>query len=272
MNRRRFLAASGAVLGSMVAGMAAERGYDRPNGRGEVKPANDMAVSVDTILKGTEQKTEVYTIRADDPRPTAVIVGGIHGDEANGYLAAERIVGWRIDRGSLVIIPRANVVAIDNHRRTGREGDLNRHFPPGTEPTTELARAIWGVVAEADPDVVIDLHSSRGIFRTHPRWAGQAIFPTDADGAVADAAAVAENMNDHVVPRTMWLHRFEWGNVHRGTKLRFIHKVAGDLEKPGFVVELTEFLLDLDTQVQWTLAVTEQLLERNGIQRIGDSP
>lgn len=272
MNRRRFLAATGAVLGSIVAGVAANREYDGPGDRGEVNPANDMVVSVNTILEGTEQETEVYTIRADDPGPTAVVVGGIHGDEENGYLAAERIVSWRVNRGSLVVIPRANVVAIDEHTRGGGEGDLNRHFPPGKEPTMELARAIWSVVAAADPAVVIDLHSSRGIFRTHPRWAGQAIFPTDVGNAVADAAAVVEHMNDHVVPGTMQFHRFDWGNVHTGTKPRFIHKVAGDLEKPGFVVELTEFLLDLNTQVRWTLTVTEQLLDRNGIRRIADAP
>ncbi|MDL5363326.1 succinylglutamate desuccinylase/aspartoacylase family protein [Halalkalicoccus sp. NIPERK01] len=221
-------------------------------------------------MAGTDRETGVYEVDGSAEGPTAVLIGGMHGNEINGYRVAAAATDWGIDAGRLVVVPLANIVAIERNAREGPGGDLNRQFPGGRDLETDLARAIWGVVEDADPDVVIDLHRSRGLFETHPRWVGQAIFPTRAGGAVEDAEHVIDAMNDRYVPSTMRFHRFAMGNVQdddRDSGL-LVQKVHLELGVAGFLAELTEFLLDLETQLRWTTAITELLLERHGIRRI----
>lgn len=265
MNRRSVLTAGAATLG--VALGVRRRIVPARNRRTRGPARGD--VEADTIMEGTQWETPVYTVQGTESGPTGVVVGGMHGDEPNGYRAAEAIAEWQLDEGTLVVVPRANAPAIERGTREGPEGDLNRKFPTGEDPTTELAGAIWDVVRERDPAVVVDLHRSRGIYGTHDKWVGQAIFPTAVDGAVSDARTVIEETNEGTVPWTMRFHRFALGPPLDGGSPLLIHKVAGDLDRPGFLVELTEFLLDLDTQVRWTKRITERLLERNGIRRSG---
>lgn len=266
VNRRSFLGA-GAGVGAVTAlGTAATWSATRSVERVEPDPSDEMAVEVRTVAEGTDRETPLYRLEADEPGPTAMVFGGLHGDEVSGYRAAEKIAEWAIDRGSLVVVPWADVVAIDAHERAGPDGDLNRQFPSGQEPSTELAAGLWDALLEADPDVVFDLHRSRGIYETHAKWVGQVVFPTVA--SVEDTEAVLEAVNDEVVPRTMPFHRFVLGNALSGTAPLLLHKVAGDLGLPGYIVETTEYLLSLDTQVRWTLEIVKRALERHGVRRV----
>lgn len=256
MQRRAFLA-SGVVAAGLVLGVPSRA-------RTATGPDRDPA---ETLLAGTPYETPVYVVDGESSGPTAVVVGGMHGDERSGYLAAERIVDWSVDAGRLVVVPRANQVAIARDTRRGPGGDLNRKFPPGDRPTTDLARAIWDRVTAAEPDVAVNLHSSRGIYRTHADSVGQAVFPTEAGDAVETANAVAETLNDTVVPWYMPFHEFLVGNTLRGTAPLFAHKVGGDLGQPAYIVEVTEFLLDAETGAKWTERATAELLSRHGIER-----
>ncbi|WP_293033191.1 succinylglutamate desuccinylase/aspartoacylase family protein [Natronococcus sp.] len=268
MKRRTVLGAGAATVG-LVAGASVLRSRGESSGPGEpASPHPSMNLETRSIMEGTDRETPLFELEAPESGPTAIVFGGIHGGETNGYRAAEEIIGWGIDRGTLVVIPWAEIAAVERNTRDGPEGDLNRKFPSGEEPTTELARALWAEVERYDPDVVLDLHRSRGIYDTHGQWVGQAIFPTGAGDAPADARAVIEHMNDEHVPRLMLPHRFTMGNTLTGSNPLLIHKVGGDLERPGFLVELTDFMLDPATQVRWTEAITERLLERYGLERI----
>lgn len=272
MRRRTLLASGGtAIAGSMIAGGAALRSRRNPPERSleRAQEALETDRVSQRLLEGTGRETSVYEVEGAEEGPTAVLLGGVHGNEVNGYRAAAGVTDWEIDAGRLVVIPLAETVAAERNTRHGPDGDLNRLFPAGQELESDLAREIWDVVEGADPDVVIDLHRSRGLFDTHHRWVGQAIFPTAAGEAVEDAAAVIDYMNDHYVPTTMRFHRFSMGNVQDESRNfgLLVQKVNLDLAVTGFLVESTEFLLDLDTQIRWTEAITELLLERNGIRR-----
>lgn len=224
----------------------------------------------DVVLPGTKYETPVYVLEGERSGPTAVVVGGLHGDERAGYLGAERVTEWRVERGRVVVIPRANRVAIRRDERHGVGGDLNRKFPPGEEPTTRLARALWEAVAERDPDVVVDLHSSTGIYGAHAEFVGQAIFPTDVGDAPAHASAVARHLSRSVVPWYMPLHDYDRGNVMSGTAPLLAHKVGGDLGRPAYIVETTEFLVDPRTGGRWNARGAEALLARHGVERAGE--
>ena len=271
--RRRTLLPPGATAlsGALIAGGAALRSLHHSPDRSlaRAKDALNQDRIVETLMEGTNRETAVYEVNGSKEGPTAVILGGMHGNEINGYRAAADTTNWDIDAGRLIVIPLANVVAIDRNSRRGSDADLNRLFPDGREPESALARAIWRVIEDADPDVVVDLHRSRGLFNTHHRWVGQVILRTKADGTADTANDVVEYMNDRHVPRTMRFHRFTTTSMHdidRGSGL-LIQKVHHDMGAPGFLIELTDFLLDLNTQLRWTTTMTERLLEQYGIHR-----
>jgi predicted deacylase len=122
------------------------------------------------IALGTAFETPVWVLTGTEAGPTILIVGGIHGNEAAGALAAEQLRRLEPRRGRLIIVPRANVVALEARTRRvpgvgPEEADLNRCFPRrrSARPIGELARAIWTLAELSRPDWVLDLHEGVGV-------------------------------------------------------------------------------------------------------------
>ena len=139
------------------------------------------APKVSILAEGTEAETPCWILTATEHGPTVVILGGMHGNEPSGVAAAEQITSWSIGRGQLVIVPRANVLALGaKQRRTpgklGDEGDLNRQFPKDGEPTAGIATALWSLLDTYDPDWVVDLHEGFDFHRTNPKSVGSSII------------------------------------------------------------------------------------------------
>lgn len=99
--------------------------------------------------------------------PTLTVLGGIHGDEPEGTLACDILVGilrkCRRLRGRVVIVPRANPLAVAANTRTSPDDGLNlaRVFPGRTDGTTtqRLARTLFDKVISGS-DGLVDLHSA----------------------------------------------------------------------------------------------------------------
>ncbi|WP_129116865.1 succinylglutamate desuccinylase/aspartoacylase family protein [Halegenticoccus tardaugens] len=273
MRRRSFLARALGGVGAAVpfVGAGPSRFGDAGDvGRATTTNGAGAERSREKILDGTRHETEVVVVDAPEPGPTAMVFGGVHGNERSGYLAAADVAEWSFEAGTLVAVPEANRVAIERDERHGVGGDLNRQFPPGEEPTTELARALWGTVERHDPDVVFDLHWARGIYGTHRGQVGQAVFPTDVGDAVAYADAAIGHLNDERVPWAMPFHRFQRGNVIDGDAPLLVHKVAGDLGRAGYIIEATTFLLDVRTRIRWTKLLVSALLTQHGLAHAPD--
>ncbi len=136
------------------------------------------------IAPGTEWESSWYITDSNVPGPTLLLVGGVHGDEPAGAFAADQIRHWPVAQGKLIVIPRANQLALDSKTRRipgldGESGDLNRHFPTkgGQEVTASpLAGAIWEFVKEKKPDWIIDLHEGSGIHRVNPESVGSTLI------------------------------------------------------------------------------------------------
>lgn len=266
MKRRTYL--SGAVTAVGLSVPAVSPSTIGTSDR-EANTASEETEATSVILQGTEYETELYVIEGANEGPTAIVVGGVHGDEQSGYQTAESVAGWQFDAGRVIVLPRANQPAIDQDTRHGVGGDLNRKFPPGEEPTTKLAQAIWNdVVLEYDPDFLLDLHRSKGIYKFHPDFVGQAIYPTDIEPAPSNATETINMLNEEHVPWYMPYHEFKSGNTMYGTNPMLVHKVGNDLEIPGYIVETAEFLTDLDTRIEWTTVITESLLSLHGVERV----
>tara|TARA_R110002096_G_scaffold203718_2_gene389021 strand:- start:4046 stop:4948 length:903 start_codon:yes stop_codon:yes gene_type:complete len=132
-----------------------------------------------TIAEGTDWETRFYISDSGKPGPTVLIIGGMHGNEPAGSRAAEQILHWPIVSGKLVVVPRANVLALAANKRLipGQprgSGDLNRNFPQShTSSATEVsprgqpAAALWGFATKVQPDWVLDLHEGYEFHRSH---------------------------------------------------------------------------------------------------------
>lgn len=86
-----------------------------------------------TLAEGTRFATPWVLIEGEQRGPTVFVVGGIHGDELAGARAAEAISHWSVRRGRLIVLPRANVPALDAGTRLIPEApegrrNLARHF------------------------------------------------------------------------------------------------------------------------------------------------
>lgn len=159
-------------------------------------PAFASERTTGTIAAGTPAETAYFVQDSGVAGPTVAIVGGIHGDQPAGVTAAEQIRIWPISRGKIVVIPRANVLAIKQATRTSSEAnqderDLNRNFPKAQDtdsPRGELATAIWKVLEQQKPEWLLDLHEGTDFAQTATGAIGNSliVFPTDAGKATAE--------------------------------------------------------------------------------------
>lgn len=143
--------------------------------------AQTVAVRQRILAEGSTAQTPCYVLRAKEPGPTILIIGGMHGNEPAGAAAAEQIASWQFNRGTLVIVPQANVLALQARKRrtpglTGNAGDLNRAFPIGNSPRNGIATALWSLVETYKPDWVIDLHEGFDFHRSNPKSVGSSII------------------------------------------------------------------------------------------------
>jgi predicted deacylase len=136
------------------------------------------------LMEGTPWETELIIVISPHEGPTIMVVGGIHGDEPAGYMAAGSIASWAIDRGTLLVLPNANVPAISNRSRMAPgDSDLNRAFPgnPGGSGAEQLAAEIYSVMIEYEPSWVIDLHEAENFERELKGALGQTfIYPENS--------------------------------------------------------------------------------------------
>jgi hypothetical protein len=265
MNRRSLLASVGTLAASAVGVGGVGGAHPR-----DTDDADRQSTRDGTILPGTRHETPVYVVEGDASGPTVFVTGGIHGDERSGARAAGRIARWEVDAGRLVVVPRANRVALERNTREGVGGDLNRAFPPEGRPETKLARALWDEVAARDPDVLVDCHSSRGIYGFHREYVGQAVFPAAVGRSPQRADRAVEATNEAVVPWSMPFHEFERGNLLYGDAPLLAHRAAAH-GVASYIVETTRFVTDLQTRTDWTTVLVEELLSEHDVDRTGDA-
>ena len=98
-----------------------------------------------------------------------MLIGGIQGNEPGGFLSADLYADIVLERGNLIVVPRANFNSILQFKR-GVNGDMNRKFtskrPDDTED--EIVAILKSLVAESD--CLLNLHDGSGFYS--PRWEG----------------------------------------------------------------------------------------------------
>ena len=80
-----------------------------------------------TYHENSDHELKIYFINGKEPGNTMMIIGGIQGDEPGGYLAADLYADMLLEKGNLIVVPRANFFSIRQNKR-GVNGDMNRKF------------------------------------------------------------------------------------------------------------------------------------------------
>jgi len=137
-----------------------------------------------SVAAGTSSETAYYVQQSAAAGPTVMIVGGVHGDEPAGAAAADQIRYWPIVRGKIIVLPKANVLALAAHKRLtpGEKeslANLNRSFSKADElvpPRGRLAEDIWKLLQEQKPDWLVDLHEGGGFHQLNSQSVGSSIL------------------------------------------------------------------------------------------------
>jgi hypothetical protein len=192
--------------------------------------------------------------------PTALIVGGIHGDEEAGIIAAHHITEWEPKAGQIMVLPEANPVAIEHDSRTTDLGDLNRKFDYRQTPATELAQTIWQTITAAEPDVLMTLQESQGIYGGHPSGVGQAVFRSPGEDTY-DAASMGVRRANQTIGRQEL--KFDIGPISgpNTAPTGLLGEKAGyEAGIPSFIIETYEEL-NMEARVRWQETITRGVLD-----------
>jgi predicted deacylase len=187
-------------------------------------------------LPGTEWETPVYINRSGRPGPAVMVLGGVHGNEPGGWAAAEEIAAWIPDRGLMVVIPRANIVATRLLERTTPElGDLNRFYPGVPLDTVNgfpmqwMAHDIVQLAREFEVRLLFDLHESWGFFNERTQNGTAYLGQTVTNGADVSESprieAVVNEVNELISEREQFVMRDRDRNRFGGD---------GPIQRPSF--------------------------------------
>ena len=161
---------------------------------------------VETLRAGSPEETACFIRESDMAGPTVLIVGGMHGNEPAGSVAAEQIRHWPIRRGKLLVLPRANVLALEAKSRNfpvasgvdASQQNLNRNFPRQVDqglPRGELATEIWNLTQRFDPDWLLDLQEGFDCHRPNPDSVGTSVIASRIGAAEVIGARLVELLN-----------------------------------------------------------------------------
>src|SRR5919112_6135949 len=129
-----------------------------------------------TNTSGWSNLTLPLGVVANGDGPTALVVGGVHGDEPEGQVAAMNLLRTLQPddvTGRVVVAPCLSITASQRYTRLWPTGaNLNRSFPGSPDGTVDEQLADF-VTREliAAADVVVDIHSG-GRSGPCPPWSG----------------------------------------------------------------------------------------------------
>ena len=221
----------------------------------------------------TAYELNIYKIYGKRAGKTLMLVGGIQGNEPGGFLSADLYADMRLEKGNLIVVPRANFYSIIlNHR--GPNGDMNRKFTH-EDSSYSMEDKIVSILKKliSESDYLLNLHDGSGYY--YPRYInkwrnpmrfGQAII-ADADRYKVPrtnkvinleemAQKVLTEVNTHIKND---LYKFRFMNTrtgdddspHREQKKSATYYAITTHHIPAFGVETSKFLPSVDLKVRY---------------------
>jgi hypothetical protein len=171
------------------------------------------------LMAGTPQETPIHIFGSGKLGPIMAVLGGVHGNEPGGWLAAEQVRdSLRPTSGALLVIPNANTLAMQQFVRTTDDlGDLNRLYPgdPNGLPMARMAYEITETLREFHASHALDLHESWSFYRdrtdtqTGTAFLGQTVSSSTAQG-LALGRSIVEAVNGRILSPIEEMTLREW--------------------------------------------------------------
>ncbi|MDR2884911.1 MAG: hypothetical protein LBV09_07365 [Deferribacteraceae bacterium] len=147
------------------------------------------AAEHEVYFKGSNYELDVYTIKGRTEGNTMLILGGIQGDEPGGFLSADLYAELKLEKGNLIVIPRANLKSVILFNR-GTDGDMNRLFTDNISES-DMEKVV-GVIIEQmkKSDIFLNLHDGWGFHKTNPKRFGQSIIVDEDTFTCSDNSTI----------------------------------------------------------------------------------
>jgi len=239
-----------------------------------------------TYFENTDYELDVYEIRGVKPGPTMMIIGGIQGNEPGSYLSADIYADIALERGNLIVVPRANFYAILLNQR-GPNGDMNRKFANqrAYDTETRIVEILKELIGRSD--VLLNLHDGSGFFREkyidplhNPMRFGQSII-ADADIYVSPttgkkiflgdiARKICNEVNPHI-PEEEYKFRFNNHNTiskntkHPEQRLSATYYSLIHHEIPAFGIESSKEIPSNEIKVRHKCMIINAFMKEFGI-------
>jgi hypothetical protein len=221
----------------------------------------------------TAYELNIYKIHGKQPGKTLMLIGGIQGNEPGGFLSADLYADMSLERGNLIVVPRANFYSIILNQR-GPHGDMNRKFTPediSHSMEDKIVTILKKLISESD--YLLNLHDGAGYYHPkyinkwrNPKRFGQAIIADSEEYRVPGtdrliklgemARQVINESNPHIKNE---LHKFHFMNTrtadknspHKEQRKSATYYALTKHHIPAFGVETSKFLPSIDLKVQY---------------------
>jgi len=239
-----------------------------------------------TLLEGTSSETPMIIRHSGVRGPAVMILGGVHGNEPAGWLAGDEVATWAPVAGSLIVVPRANVRALNAFVRTFDDiGDLNRLYPGNPESALLMERmsfAFLETCREFKVEILLDMHESWAFYAEYPPNSGTgALGQTITAGLGPKQATIAQEIaviaNPQVTAREQFIIR-DGTRLSRpdatppGAGTPVSQRGRSSLSAGGAVTGLTPILIEmgqenqnLDRRIELHLITARALLGIEGV-------
>jgi len=240
----------------------------------------------------TAYELNIYKIKGKKPGKTLMLIGGIQGNEPGGFLSADLYADMRLEKGNLIVVPRANFYSIITNQR-GPNGDMNRKFNLEDNSSTmedQIVSILKKLINESD--YLLNLHDGAGYY--HPtyidKWRNPTLF---GQSIVADceeyripgstksvklgemARKILKEVNPHINGDLYKFHFMDTRtdaeySPHREQRGSATYYALTKHHIPAFGVETSKFLPSIDLKVLYHNMVINAFMKHFGI--IPESP
>lgn len=153
-----------------------------------------MAQTTHTVyFEGSHNELHIYKIHGSKPGKTLMLIGGIQGDEPGGFLAADLYADFALEKGNMIVVPRANFPSILKQARQVNE-DMNRRFAADNDVSYEdrVVKILKKLIGESD--LLLNLHEGSGFYS--PKWVSQQKNPSRfGQSIIADTSVFRDSKN-----------------------------------------------------------------------------
>lgn len=240
----------------------------------------------------TAYELNIYKIYGKNPGKTLMLVGGIQGNEPGGFLSADLYADMSLEKGNLIVVPRANFNSIILNQR-GANGDMNRKFTHEDAANSiedKIVTILKRLISESD--YLLNLHDGAGYYYPrylnkwrNPKRFGQSIIADCREYSVPNSDRVIrlEEMAEKVIREVNAhiqndLYKFHFMNTrtgenespHREQRRSATYYALTRHHIPAFGVETSKFLPSIDLKVRYHNLVINAFKKLFGI--IPESP